>query len=508
MLVCDVADAFRQMYLNPDLAPLFCTVVGDFLVVELRGVFGWRLTPGEFDVCAQALRHLVNTTPPRAATLSRAAEELVAQYVAVEEPPADEPPAEVPRDAAAGPPPLAEDAPADIHHHVDDGGVVETRRGLLARVAAVVVQAHLTLFGYDPDLRQCPVSLKKLLTSPWTTRAHFLGLIIDTHRFRLELPPEKQAKLRELCFNKWPASRTRATVHELECLIGELRFVAMCVAIGKFFLWRLTALLTAAKRGGTGVARLHPEFHNDLDWWRFLVQRVGAMTVPLACPLWAHVKVLPHLVVASDASRKGLGGCCEPQGGQRGWWWCLPLPPDLQERYNAAGDDDAVWVNEVELAGMLLNAWVSLVVMRLMAVNQCLLLLGDNTSAVAWIGKCGTARNPTAGTLVRVLGVLSVVAEVSFKAQHVAGKDNGIPDAISRFLVGKVMSDGAPAPSPPADWLQVALPRELCANVLGTLRGSCSLAPWLASLNAATPPLGGVALAGAPSAANASSPSS
>jgi hypothetical protein len=186
----------------------------------------------------------------------------------------------------------------------------------------------------------------------------------------------------------------------------------------------------------------------------------------------------------------------------------LPLPPDLQERYNAAGADDAVWVNEVELAGMLLNAWVSLVVMRLMAVNQCLLLLGDNTSAVAWIGKCGTARNPTAGALVRVLGVLSVVAEVSFKAQHVAGKDNGIPDAISRFLVGKVMSDGAPAPSPPADWLQVALPRELCANVLGTLRGSCSLAPWLASLNAATPPLGGAALAGAPSAANASSPSS
>jgi hypothetical protein len=506
--VCDVADAFRQMYFNPDYAPLFCTVVGDFLIVELRGVFGWRLTPGEFDVCAQALRCLVKTTPPRAASASQAAQELALRHVRVEDPPPDVPAAVVPRDEAALTPPLAADAAADIHHHVDDGAVVEQRRRLLLAIAAVVIEAHIQLFGYDPTLRQCPVSLKKLAKTPWTTRASFLGLILDTHRFTLELPADKQARLSELCFQLWPASRTRATVHDLESLIGELRFVAMCVAIGKFFLWRLTARLTAVKRGGTGVARLQQEFHNDLDWWRFLVEHVQHMATPLSCPLWAHVKVPPHLVAASDASRKGLGGCCEPQLGCLGWWWALMLPPDLQLRYNAAGADDAVWVNEVELAGMVINAWVALVVMRQLVGAACLLLLGDNTSAVAWIAKCGTARNPTAGTLVRVLGVLSVVTEVSFKAQHVAGKDNGIPDAISRFLVGKLMADGSSAPAPPAAWLQVTLPPELCENVLGALRGSCSLAPWLANLRAAMPQLGGAALAGAPSGAAAPSPSS
>jgi hypothetical protein len=185
----------------------------------------------------------------------------------------------------------------------------------------------------------------------------------------------------------------------------------------------------------------------------------------------------------------------------------LELPQDLQRRYNARGSADAVWVNEVELAGMLLNAWVALVVRQQLVGDRCLLLLGDNTSAVAWITKCGTARNPTAGTLVRVLGALSVATGVSFKAQHVAGKDNGIPDAISRFLVGKLMSDGTPAPAPPAHWLQVALPPALCESVHDTLCGCSSLEPWLALLPRATPPPGLAAPAGAPSGASAPFPS-
>jgi hypothetical protein len=506
--VCDVADAFRQLYFNPDYAPWFCSVVDEWVLVELRGVFGWCLTPGEFDVLAQALRHLVRSKRP-SAPASEAALALALRYVRVEPPPPGTVITPIPADPAACPPPLAPDAPVDIHHHVDDGAMVETRRELLCKISALVIDAHLQLLGYAPGSRECPVSLKKLLAAAWATRAKFLGLIIDTNSMTLELPEDKQRRLVLLVFDIWGPARTHASEHDLECLIGELRFAAMCFPHGKFFLWRLRATLNAAKlQPHRRSIALTADFHADVAWWRWLVQRIGGMQTSLTCPLWQHVKVPPHLAIASDASRKALGGCCEGRPGRPGWWWCLQLPPDLVARYNAYGTSSAVFVNETELAGMLLNAWVALVLRRELPACSCLLLLGDNTSAVSWISKAGTTRNAAAGTLVRALGALAVATEVSFKAQHVQGVDNVLPDAISRFLVGKPPVDGVPAPTLPADWSQVQLPPSLCDAVLGTLRGSCGLAHWLQLLQRDMAQLGAAAPAGAPSAGFAACPSS
>jgi hypothetical protein len=499
--VVDIADAFRQLYYNPDFAPLFTTVVLEWALVELRGVFGWRLTPGEFDVMAQTLRHLVRASPPDTTVVSEEALRLALQHVRIEDAPEGTVCVNVPEDPAARPPPQADSDAADVHFHVDDGGMVDTRRHLLRRLSAIVFDCIFKIFGYDPLLRECPVSLKKLLEAPWTTRAAFLGVILDTNRMVLELPADKQAKLRRICFEQWPASRKRATEHELDVLMGELRFVAMCVALGKFFLWRLQATRNkarGAKVGARGLV-LDAEFHRDLGWWRFLVQRVGGMETPISCPLWHHVKVPPHLVVASDASRQAMGGCCEDQGGVPGWFWCLRLPPDVVALFNAFADDAAVFVNETELAGMVVNAYVVLVLRKQLGPDKCLLLLGDNTSAVAWITKAGTARNAAGGTFVRVLGLLSMVARASFKAQHVAGVENVLPDAISRFLVGKPTADGSPAPTLPAHWQEVVLPPALCAAVSGVLRGCYDLEPWLKLLREAMPGIGEGALAGAPS---------
>jgi hypothetical protein len=199
------------------------------------------------------------------------------------------------------------------------------------------------------------------------------------------------------------------------------------------------------------------------------------MQSPLYCPLWQHVHVPPHLVVASDASRLAMGGCCESLG----WWWCVEFPQDIRDRYNSPDLDEAIWVNEAELAAMLLNAYMALILQRALARDKCLLLIGDNKSAVQWISAAGTATNEAAGTLVRALGVLSVATGVSFKAQHVAGVDNVVPDAVSRMLARKPLADNAAATVIPSHWSHLQIPQELSDAALDTLRGRCGLERWL-----------------------------
>jgi hypothetical protein len=377
---------------------------------------------------------------------------------------------------------------------VDDGAVVETRRELLLQISALVFDAHFALFGDDRAARQCAVSVKKLLAQGWTTRAALLGIIIDTNHMVLELPADKQRKLTLLLFEAWAPARRHASVHDIEVLVGTLRFAAMCVPLGLYFLWRFIALLKRYKRGAAPrrSVPLSAAFHADLAWWRWLISRIERMVSPLYCPLWQHVLVPPHLTVASDASRLAMGGCCESLG----WWWCVEFPQDVQERYNSANLGEAIWVNESELAGMWLNAYAALIMQRALGPDTCLRLIGDNKSAVQWISAAGTATNEAAGTLVRALGVLSVLTRVSFKAQHLAGVDNVVPDAVSRMLARKPPADGAAAPLIPPHWSQLQIPPAVSDAALDTLRGRCGLERWLQVLQLDTAPPGAGVAAG------------
>ena len=57
LMMMDVRVAFRQLPVDPKHAHQFCYVVGRVLVIKLRGCFGWKGTPAEFDLWPQAFQH-------------------------------------------------------------------------------------------------------------------------------------------------------------------------------------------------------------------------------------------------------------------------------------------------------------------------------------------------------------------------------------------------------------------------------------------------------------------
>jgi hypothetical protein len=441
--------------------------------------FGWRLTPGYFDVHAQALQHAVRAAGP-GTTVSATVRSIVDAHVRVTPPPAGTVIARARPDPAAQLLTLGCGSRCDVHYHVDNGLLADVREDVLLHISAVLVDVHLQAFGdHEPGLRPCPVSLSKL--GDWSTCATALGFVIDTAAGTIALTPEKRAKLNTTIFADFTTTRATAPLREIRSLVGLLRHLATVVRPGRSFLWRLQRVCNQAQRDGAcgrACVRLTAAFHADLAWWRWLVRRVQLMTVAIGMPLWGYVKRPPALTALSEASRWGMGGYCAALS----MWWQLALPPDLKRAYNHAGDGgDALRVNELELAAMFINAWAALVLARGATrddvAGNAVLLLGDNQSAVHWLRQAYVARRTrTAAPFIRALGALEITCAVSFSAAHIAGVRNGIADWMSR---GAVTDPRHALSSPvPAAWTRLDIPQAVLSTVFETLRGRYSEEPW------------------------------
>ena len=92
----------------------------------------------------------------------------------------------------------------------------------------------------------------------------FLGLILDSLRQEIRLPPEKlQDMLQELTI--WLA-KCSTTKRELLSLIGKLSFAARAVPAGRLFLRRLIHLSTSVTKMHHHI-RLTTDARADIHWW-------------------------------------------------------------------------------------------------------------------------------------------------------------------------------------------------------------------------------------------------
>ena len=69
------------------------------------------------------------------------------------------------------------------------------------------------------------------------TRMSFLGILIDTVSLTLEIPEEKLKEI-SLLVKIWLEKKS-ATRHQMESIIGKLKFVAQCVRPGRVFISRM-----------------------------------------------------------------------------------------------------------------------------------------------------------------------------------------------------------------------------------------------------------------------------
>ena len=487
----DVKSAFRQVPVDRSRAPIFGYVVEDLVVVDLRLQFGWTSSPGFWGIFSSALEHSHTHTTFEDALVSehgRGAAESVhiadARNRVV---------APLPSDCAD----LGEWGgrfydPFFVRYYVDDGILVEVqwwpdgRRCL--RATRSLVSDHFRLFG-ERGANEPPLLSEKKM-SDWDTCLEVLGYVIDSECMTVSLSPQKISKLRRV-LSEWPVGRTSATAKQISSLTGFLLHVAFVIRPGKFFVGRMLSCAgVKADRDGdfsvkgpnrARVIPLSPEFHADLEFWRWLSSAgLDVRGGSLMAPMYDLVYRPPARTIFTDASKTAVGGYC----AETGMWFLYDLTGDERRRF----DSGEFSINVLELLGMVLGAYVLVVLReeRPIVLSDRVLLQGDNNSAVHWIQRCRGGAEPRSGALMRLLGVLEVAGGWCFDAEHVPGVLNNIADGISRWEVTSVQSHLV-ALCPNVSWQEYDLGdkgKGLCSCILASgssdmpLRGRLSGLIW------------------------------
>jgi hypothetical protein len=138
----------------------------------------------------------------------------------------------------------------------------------------------------DKLLENCGLeeSPEKGVTS--TTRMEYLGVTVDTRKLILEVTPERVVEI-SLLVEAW-LRKKKASLRDLQSLLGTLHFIATCVRPGRIFVSRLLNWLRKAfppNIVGSGhkiFRKISHEVQKDLEW---CINFFHVITVFLSCLL-------------------------------------------------------------------------------------------------------------------------------------------------------------------------------------------------------------------------------
>ena len=132
--------------------------------------------------------------------------------------------------------------------------------------------------------------------SPPNTVCECLGILYDTERNTMRLPPDKVVALTAL-LKVWVSKQT-ASEHELAVLCGKLLYAAGVIFAGRLFLNRCLATKRRASRHSTPIT-LDEDFWADIRWWQSAIALRNGITF-LVPDSTVHVTL--------DASTNGFYG--------------------------------------------------------------------------------------------------------------------------------------------------------------------------------------------------------
>ena len=251
----------------------------------------------------------------------------------------------------------------------------------------------------------------------------FLGILIDTVKQQLELPPRKLTRIQRL-IRRWRACKSFRK-RDLLSLISHLHHAATVVRQGRAFVRGIIDLSCKVKRRHHHV-RLTKLVRADLAWWAEFLPRWNGTSFFQAD--------LPSVLVTSDAS--GSWGCGAYSDKQ---WLQVPWP--------------VTWISNSiarkEMAPIILAASV----WGPTWVGKRVCFRSDNTAVVSAL-KSGSARDPVLSHQLRCLHFYSALCQFTYTACHIPGKHNRIADALSRNRVTEFF-----ALFPQADPISTPIPK-------------------------------------------------
>ena len=270
--------------------------------------------------------------------------------------------------------------------------------------------------------------------------------------------------------------------------------VSFALRPGKFFVGQLLAAMgmpqSAAFPSGLDNPKrkvtLGPLFHNELEFWRWFVdKRLAYRGGHFSSPMYNIIRP-PKLPMFTDASKSAFGGYCL----QTGHFFRHELSAEEKSRFCGSSkhftgyNDNSI--NVLELLGMLVGAWMLVVTERRRPVTagDCVLLRGDNKPSVAWIRRCRGGKELRSGALMRMLGALEVSSGWHSQSSHVSGVLNYLADGIWRWDASDVRANLIAA-CPHVRWRQVDIGedgRRICSAVLASTSCGTQLRQRLSAL--------------------------
>jgi len=268
----------------------------------------------------------------------------------------------------------------------------------------------------EPILRRDILSLPKLLAEGAPAEQQIvLGWLLDTRRLRVSLPDDKYQAWVE-AINGFIKSKGGAK-EDLDTLEGQLNHAAYVIPLARHFLTRLRSAKNSRTNKKSWI-KLTLLLLADLELWIELLKRAN-----VGISMNLIVTRRPNRLNWSDSCPFGLGGFLLKSGRA----WRIRIPKDSilygHPKIN----------NLLEFLGMAVNIWLEC----LDADEQdCILSLGDNTSAVGWLHNSSRLNPKWAAhaahlVVARHVALLVLNAGCCLASQHIQGDLNTVADLLS-----------------------------------------------------------------------------
>jgi hypothetical protein len=234
-----------------------------------------------------------------------------------------------------------------------------------------------------------------------TQRGQWIGIIFDTLKMTMEIPPAKLEEIRRLLL-EWQGKH-RATRRELQSILGKLHFISRCCKPARLFVSRMLATLRRAH--ATPIVELGDEFMKDINW--FIV----------SMPSYNGIQYIPppehNFTLEVDACLTGTGGVSLP------YYYQAIIPDFIQADQHA--------ISQLEF----LNIVVAIKLWGERYKDATLRVFCDNMAAISVL-LTGKGVDKMMLSCAREIWLASVKWNINILPYHKPGKDMLIPDTLSR----------------------------------------------------------------------------
>ena len=269
-----------------------------------------------------------------------------------------------------------------------------------------------------------------------STTLTFLGIKINTVSRELHLPRGKLLRLKEV-LEEWRRKalrRTSVTKHQLDVLVGLLSDAAQVVPAGRPFIRQLIDAKSKLKKAAH-FTRLSPGCKADIFWWSAYMEG------------WNGIGLFPSRAmgpsITADAS--GSWGCGAFLEGPL-LWFQVQWPED--------------W-SSVNIAAKELFPLAIAVAIWGPHCRDCQISIYSDNQAVVSALATWSAKDRYLSHLLRSLFLAHY--NITYRAQHIAGRRNRAADALSRNNINDFFSVFPQAPKSPS-----SIPASLLTLLLDT----------------------------------------